>query len=61
VLAAAVLHGEMSGGLELPRFSRRNTLLGLAGSGIACPEVDDALVDCCLRYLIDSGFLPGVR
>ena len=33
-------------------------MAGLAGSGIECPPTDRKLVQGCISYLNDSGFLP---
>ncbi|WP_078876435.1 amino acid adenylation domain-containing protein [Streptomyces sp. 150FB] len=41
-----------------PAFDRTNVEEAVAGSGLRCPPVDDALLDLYLRYLRDSGFLP---
>lgn len=35
-----------------------NAMAGLAGSGIECPPTDRELVQGCISYLNDSGFLP---
>jgi thioester reductase-like protein len=36
----------------------RNTYEGLAGSGIECPPVEEALVRTYVKYFVESGFLP---
>lgn len=40
------------------RVDCRNTEEGLAGSGIECPPVDEALLRTYFRYFAQSGFLP---
>jgi amino acid adenylation domain-containing protein/thioester reductase-like protein len=42
----------------MPPFDCRNTLAGLAGSGIACPPVAPALLRTYLDYYGRQGFLP---
>jgi thioester reductase-like protein len=44
-------------------FDCQNTLAGLAGSSIACPQVDAQLLSTYFAYFIESGFLdaPPVR
>ncbi len=42
-----------------PRFDDRNTVRGLAGSGIVCPPVDRALIELYLAHFLASGFLPA--
>ena len=39
-----------------PRFDDRNTLEGLAGTGIICPIIDGELLDNYFSYLRNSGF-----
>jgi amino acid adenylation domain-containing protein/thioester reductase-like protein len=39
-------------------YDRANTALGLAGSGIDCPPIDQPVLDRYIRYLIQAGFLP---
>ncbi len=63
--------GEASGEPETPpaeaeilpearlRFDLRNTLHGLAGSGIVCPPVDRRLLAVYFDFLIGSGYLPA--
>ncbi|WP_320779103.1 amino acid adenylation domain-containing protein [Streptomyces sp. CRN 30] len=41
-----------------PRLSRERTDAALRGSGLVCPPVDTALLDCYLGYLMASGYLP---
>ncbi|BAI76833.1 aminoadipate-semialdehyde dehydrogenase large subunit (plasmid) [Azospirillum sp. B510] len=41
------------------RLECRNTDAGLAGSGIACPEISEALVHKCFEFLVESDFLPS--
>jgi len=51
--------GASEGDLDVTyRFDDTNTRAALAGSGIACPPVDDALLDRYLRFAVSSGFLP---
>ncbi|MGX1855141.1 MULTISPECIES: thioester reductase domain-containing protein [unclassified Streptomyces] len=40
-------------------YDRTHTERGLAASGIDCPEIDPALLDRYIGYLVDSGFLPA--
>ncbi|MCC7358230.1 MAG: amino acid adenylation domain-containing protein [Anaerolineales bacterium] len=42
----------------MPRFDCANTLAGLAGSGVACPPLEPALLDMYLDHLTKTGFLP---
>lgn len=42
-------------------YDRTNTERGLAESGIDCPEIDPALLDRYIGYLVDSGFLPAPK
>jgi hypothetical protein len=51
------------GGVEEPavsglRFDDRNTVQGLAGSGITCPPADRALFEVYFDHFLTSGFLP---
>ena len=41
-----------------PRYDAANTDAGLAGSGISCPPVDDALLSTYLDYFVRIGWLP---
>ncbi len=41
-----------------PRYDQSNTLAGLAGSGIACPPLDDRLLGIYLDYFVRTGWLP---
>jgi phthiocerol/phenolphthiocerol synthesis type-I polyketide synthase E len=41
-----------------PRFDDRNTVQGLAGSGIVCPPADRALFEVYFAHFLASGFLP---
>ena len=34
-----------------------HTLTGLAGSGISCPPIEPALLETCLKYMAEVGFL----
>lgn len=43
---------------RLPRFDDRRVQQALEGSGLACPPVDDALIDLYLARFIEDGFLP---
>jgi myxalamid-type nonribosomal peptide synthetase MxaA len=36
----------------------RNTILGLAGTGLSCPAIGQSSVYACLNFLVDVGFLP---
>ncbi|MFF3942105.1 amino acid adenylation domain-containing protein [Streptomyces phaeofaciens] len=47
------------GGLGLGRVRAGNVLRGLAGSGIACPPVDRALVFRYLDHCVGTGALPS--
>ena len=47
--------------VHVPSFDLSNMLGGLKGSGIACPPVDDRLLEVYFRYLTDQGYLPGPR
>ncbi len=40
-----------------PEFDCRNTLLGLAGTSIACPLMDDKLFETYFSYFTNSGFI----
>ncbi|MDB5901669.1 MAG: amino acid adenylation domain protein, partial [Betaproteobacteria bacterium] len=42
-----------------PSFDCTNTAQGLAGSGIACPDVDVDLMTTYFSYFTRSGFLEG--
>jgi len=42
----------------MPPFDCRNTLTGLAGSGITCPPVGPALLHTYFDYYGRQGFLP---
>jgi thioester reductase-like protein len=44
-----------------PRYDSINTEAGLAGSGIACPPVDEALLGSYLDYFVRIGWLPEPR
>jgi hypothetical protein len=44
-----------------PRYTRSNTEQALAGSGIAFPPVDDALLDRNISRLIATGYLVAPR
>ncbi|MDX3752858.1 non-ribosomal peptide synthetase [Streptomyces sp. AK08-02] len=61
VAAVAVLHSSVTGTQQdtVPPFGQDNTRKGLAGSGIECPEIDDALLDRYLAHFLESGFMPA--
>ena len=63
VPAAAALFGDVSVLRDhcdvRVRYDDAGTRRGLAGSGIGCPAVGADLLDRCLRYLRDTGFLPA--
>jgi amino acid adenylation domain-containing protein/thioester reductase-like protein len=63
VRAALVLVSAAVDSLQLDgyRFDRANTSLGLAGSGIDCPEIGRAVLGRYIRYLAGSGFLPAPK
>jgi len=42
----------------MPRFDCTNTLTGLAGTGVACPPLEPALLDMYVTHLVETGFLP---
>jgi hypothetical protein len=42
----------------MPRFACDNTLAGLAGTGIACPPLDEPLLDRYLDHLLRRGLVP---
>jgi amino acid adenylation domain-containing protein/thioester reductase-like protein len=42
-------------------FDCRNTCIGLAGTAIACPPVDDQLLHTYLSYLNHNGFLTALK
>ncbi|MCC6191127.1 MAG: amino acid adenylation domain-containing protein [Anaerolineales bacterium] len=42
----------------MPRFDCRNTLAGLAGTGVRCPPLDAGLLDHYLNTLLRSGLAP---
>jgi myxalamid-type nonribosomal peptide synthetase MxaA len=44
-----------------PRIDCRNTLRGLAGSGVMCPPFDERLVETYIEHLVRTGFLPAPR
>ncbi|MGH8552409.1 MAG: thioester reductase domain-containing protein, partial [Methylococcales bacterium] len=44
-----------------PPFDGRNTLEGLAGSGISCAPIDRSLIEVYVNYWRHSGFLPHSR
>ncbi|MFM9435110.1 amino acid adenylation domain-containing protein/thioester reductase-like protein [Janthinobacterium sp. CG_23.3] len=48
---------EQSSDEREPQFDCRYTLDGLAGTGIACPEVDEQLMRTYFHYFNQSGFL----
>lgn len=43
--------------LQMPAFDCRQTLEGLKGTQLTCPEIDTNLIGTYLTYLKDSGFL----
>ncbi|RPI75919.1 MAG: amino acid adenylation domain-containing protein, partial [Desulfobacteraceae bacterium] len=43
------------------KYDCRNTLKGLAGSSIACPEIDQALLKIYFAYFRDSGFFQPLH
>jgi amino acid adenylation domain-containing protein/thioester reductase-like protein len=43
--------------LSLPRLDLTNTLAGLDGSSIACPAVDENLIETYVNYFVKSGLL----
>ena len=57
----AELHKQLVGafGAFALEFDGRNTARGLAGSGIVCPPVTDALLRTYVTYFIRSGFLEA--
>ncbi|MFJ3506580.1 amino acid adenylation domain-containing protein [Streptomyces luteogriseus] len=57
--SAALLAQGLRVGVASPRYDRSNTERGLAGSGIACPVVDDDLVATYIRHFVSSGFFPA--
>jgi len=40
-----------------PEFDCKNTLDGLPGTSIVCPQIDDKLLKTYFSYFISSGFL----
>lgn len=44
---------------EKPDFSAVETTRRLAGSGIACPPVDQRVMKVYLNYLLEQGFIPA--
>ena len=62
-VTAGALAPFLSGTLPLDKmpknhFDDGNVRAALAGTGIACPPFDDALLRCYLEYFIDTGYLP---
>jgi thioester reductase-like protein len=43
---------------KIPVFDTRNARAALAGTGIVCPPVDDAMLGKYLDYFVSTGFLP---
>ncbi|GIG59728.1 hypothetical protein Lfu02_41000 [Longispora fulva] len=41
------------------RFDDANARRGLAGTGVACPVIDDGVIDRYLAFFAEIGFLPG--
>jgi hypothetical protein len=64
--AAGALAPFLSGALPLERipaarFDDANVTLGLDGSAITCPPVDDRLLRAYMDYFTETGYLPSPR
>ena len=44
--------------VDEPCYDQSNTLAGLAGTGLACPPVDETLLRTYLDHFVRSGWLP---